>query len=64
MMQESLGTLVAQSKLFRMSRLVVLLEQRNAVFGRFSKSRFPICDSISGIQKKSIYNDAKIRIIR
>ena len=49
MMQESFGTLVAQSKLLRMSRLVVLLEQRNAVLGRFSKSRFPIWDSISGI---------------
>ena len=49
MMQESLGTLVAQSKLFRMSRLVVLLEQRNAVLGRSSNSRFPIWDSISGI---------------
>ena len=38
MMQESFGTLGAQSKLLWMSRLVVLLEQRKAVFLHFIKS--------------------------
>lgn len=63
MMQLSFGMLVAQSKLLRMSRLVVLLEQRKAVFLRFSKSMFPIWDSIFAIGYWIICDTANLRLI-